>query len=82
MPIDLVSTHACSLMSRRPGFGVPRAPLRCFNPRLLVDEQATAITRASRHRERFNPRLLVDEQATIGHDPCRDVQVFQPTPAR
>ncbi len=45
-----VSTHACSLMSRRRGSsGCPPARSR-FNPRLLVDEQATLRVPNAPHR--------------------------------
>ena len=37
-----VSTHACSLMSRRRRERARRSLVRGFNPRLLVDEQATS----------------------------------------
>ena len=41
--VDLVSTHACSLMSRRrTSRGTGSAAAARFNPRLLVDEQATS----------------------------------------
>ena len=44
---------------------MPARCAQCFNPRLLVDEQATY---EAEHNDvadiGFNPRLLVDEQAT------------------
>ena len=78
----MVSTHACSLMSRRPGS--PRSIRRSarFNPRLLVDEQATLAPRDLIDAPGFNPRLLVDEQATTVIAVARLQQLFQPTPAR
>ena len=69
-----VSTHACSLMSRRQVSGGLREPLHSFNPRLLVDEQATWPPRSCRTGSGFNPRLLVDEQATSTRS-CRSWQL-------
>ncbi len=37
-----VSTHACSLMSRRRNLRRIATRMSSFNPRLLVDEQATS----------------------------------------
>ena len=46
-PYCKVSTHACSLMSRRPRASSHSRTARRFNPRLLVDEQATALDASS-----------------------------------
>ena len=76
MPEYAVSTHACSLMSRRPRCRPPRPTWTGFNPRLLVDEQATAMRRSRAPARRFNPRLLVDEQATLAAgEPVAALQV-------
>ena len=46
----IVSTHACSLMSRRRLRSSDMCGLSCFNPRLLVDEQATrGVGRPAQH---------------------------------
>ena len=78
-----VSTHACSLMSRRREALRAAAWCQGFNPRLLVDEQATsAVDPVPPFLWCFNPRLLVDEQATLHTLWSVSCNKFQPTPAR
>ncbi len=77
-----VSTHACSLMSRRRCCPAALRYRSCFNPRLLVDEQATSCDQRRLADPGFNPRLLVDEQATKVKRNVIRYLWFQPTPAR